>query len=197
MSRSRARGLLPLLGMVIWLGGCAGLFPASRPPAVQRAAPFDVVGRVLVNFDGRSLTANVRWLHTMASDDIWLMTPTGQALAYLREDDDGASYTGVDQSRYRSTSIAALARRALGWELPTAQLQHWLRGVPAPGAVEGIERGADGRLKQLTQDGWRVSYDYYPADQNGGLPRRIELTRAPQTLRLVIDTWRDLAADSP
>lgn len=196
---SRLRAQLPLLWlMVLAIGGCASLFPSPRPPLALRAAPFDVLGRVLVNFDGRALTANVRWRHTVESDDIWLMTPTGQALAYLREDDQGATFTGADQSTYRATSVAALTQRAMGWEFPTAQLQHWLRAAPAPGAaVENIEHGAEGRIKQLTQDGWRVRYDYYPADQYQGLPRRMELTRTSQTLRLVIDTWRDPAAETP
>lgn len=190
---SRLRGwCLPitLLSLAV-LAGCASLLPAARAP-VPRAAPFDVLGRVLVSFDGRALSANVRWLHTAEIDDIWLMTPTGQALAYLREDREGATFTGVDQTSYRASSMAALTQRALGWELPTVQLQHWLRGVPAPGVnPELVERNADGRIKQLGQHGWRVSYDYDPQAPNANLPRRMELKREAQTLRLVIDTWRD------
>ena len=59
------------------LGGCASVQPV--PEKAGRAAPFDVLGRVLVHFEGNAVSANVRWLHTQDADEIWLMTPTGQA----------------------------------------------------------------------------------------------------------------------
>ena len=71
------------------------------------------------------------------------------------------------------------------------RLQYWVRGAPAPGsAAEITERDALGKIRQLTQDGWRVTYEYYPPAESDGLPRRMELVGATQTMRLVIDTWR-------
>lgn len=185
-----------LIAALMAIGGCA-----SVPSALQgatRAAPFDVLGRMLVNYDGRSLTANVRWLHAPEADDVWLMTPTGQALAHLRESADGAVLTAADQTQYRAGSLETLAQRALGWELPVGHLQHWVRGVPSPGVnTETVERDAAGRIRQLAQAGWRVSYDYFGAGENAGLPRRMEVVGSAQTLRLVIDTWRRETADQP
>jgi outer membrane biogenesis lipoprotein LolB len=71
------------------------------------------------------------------------------------------------------------------------QLQYWLRGVPVPEVPAQIgERDGAGNIRQLEQDGWRVSYDYYPPGQMQGLPRRVDLAGASQTMRMVIDTWR-------
>ncbi|MBM3342357.1 MAG: outer membrane lipoprotein LolB [Betaproteobacteria bacterium] len=182
-----------LLAALLFLNGCASLPTAT--PAAPRAAPFDVLGRVLVNFDGRAITANVRWLHAADGDDIWLMTPTGQALAHIAETATGATITTADQTQYQAGSIEALTRRALGWILPARQMQHWLRGAPVPGIdAEIAERDAAGRITRMTQDGWRVSYDYYPVTENDGLPRRMELANGAQMLRLVIDSWRREAA---
>jgi outer membrane lipoprotein LolB len=189
----------PLLAL-LWalaLGGCANLLPPGEA-SDARAAPFDVLGRVFVRYGDRALTANVRWQHARESDDIWLMTPTGQALAYLREDHEGATFTGADQVQYRATRVESLTRQAMGWELPVSRLQFWLRGAAAPGAsAQVIERDSDGRTRRMMQDGWQVTYDYYPAGQNNGLPRRMELASTGQTLRLVIDTWRTEAAEGP
>jgi outer membrane lipoprotein LolB len=176
-----------LLALLLGLSGCASLTPE---PAIARAAPFDVLGRVLVNYDGRGLTAHVRWLHAQDADEIWLMTPTGQALAHVREDAEGAVITTADQTQYRAARVEALTRRALGWELPISRLQYWVRAMPAPGGpAEITERDAAGKIRTLAQDGWRIAYDYYPSGQNDGLPRRLEVVGAAQTLRLVIDTW--------
>ncbi len=192
MSFARALWLPATLAVLFGLGGCAGLPPA---PGVPRAAPFEVLGRVLVSYDGRAFTANVRWLHASDSDEIWLMTPTGQALAHVREDGEGAVLTGADQTQYRAARVEALTRRALGWELPMTRLQYWVRGTPAPASpadapAEVGERDEAGRIRQLTQDGWRIRYEHYPPARNAGLPWRLQLAGATQSMRLVIDTWR-------
>jgi outer membrane lipoprotein LolB len=191
---SVARSIFPalVLAALLGLGGCASL---PQTPAAPRAAPFEVLGRVLVSYDGRAFTAHVRWLHAADTDEIWLMTPTGQALAYLHEDSAGALITSADQTQYRASRVEALTKRALGWELPMTRLQYWVRGVPAPVIPPDVpaeigERDAAGRIRHLAQDGWRISYEHYPPAQNDGLPRRLELAGATQTLRLVIDTWR-------
>jgi outer membrane lipoprotein LolB len=137
-------------------------------------------------------------LHATDTDDIWLMTPTGQALAQIRQDFGGAMITTAEQKQYRASSVEALTKQALGWEVPISRLQHWLRAQPVPGlAAEIIERDAAGKIRQLVQDGWRVTYDYYPAAVNDGLPRLMEVVGADQTLRLVIDTWRPNTPDAP
>jgi outer membrane lipoprotein LolB len=174
-----------LPAVLLGLGGCASLQPQT-PTAL---------GRVLVSYEGRAFTANVRWLHAPDADEIWLMTPTGQALAHLQQDATGAVITSADQTQYRAARVEALTRRALGWELPMARLQYWVRGVPAPAIPPEVpadirERDTAGRIRQLAQDGWRISYEHYPPTQNEGLPRRLDLAGATQTMRLVIDTWR-------
>ncbi len=178
------------------LSGCASVQPL--PQNAGRAAPFDVLGRVLVHYDGRAFSANVRWMHAADADEIWLLTPTGQALAQMREDGEGATLTGADKSQYRASRVESLTKQALGWELPVARLQHWIRGTPVPNSpAEITERDAAGKVRQLAQDGWKITYDYYPPAENEGLPRRMEVVGATQTLRLVIDTWRREGADSP
>ena len=170
------------------LGACAALLPATQGP---RSAPFDILGRVLVSYDTKAFNAHVRWWHGAEHDEIWLMTPTGQTLAHLREDGMGATITGTDQTQYHGSRVESLTQQALGWEFPLARLQHWVRGTPAPDPAAGIgERDSAGRITHMTQEGWRIRYDYHTAPEQNGLPRRIEITGTAQNIRLVIDDWR-------
>ena len=181
------RAIFSLLLLSV-LGGCAVLAPRDAGP---RAEPFDVLGRVLVSYDGRSFSSHVRWQHAAQFDELWLMTPTGQTLAHLREEGMGAVLTGTDQTKYYGASVEALTQQALGWEFPLARLQHWLRGMPAPNIAADIaERDGAGRITRMTQEGWRISCEYYSAAEQDGLPRRVEITGATQNIRLVIDSWR-------
>jgi outer membrane lipoprotein LolB len=96
------------------LGACASVAPRDAGP---RAEPFDVLGRVLVSYDGRSFSSSVRWQHGAEADELWLMTSTGQTLAYLRDDRNGATITGADQVKYQGSTVESLTKQGLGWEL--------------------------------------------------------------------------------
>lgn len=171
------------------LAGCALLAPA--PPLAPPAPAFDLVGRVAVTYDGRAFTSGVRWQHTAERDELWLMTPAGQALAHIVGDADGALFTGADRSEYRAADIASLTRRALGWQMPVEKLAWWVQGELAPGAViQAVERDAHGRISLLAQEGWRIAYAYESGDAPGSRLRRLELAREGQAMRLVIDAWR-------
>jgi outer membrane lipoprotein LolB len=177
---------------VLLLAACATVAPGSLPPA----ASFDLIGRVLVSGEGRAFSSNLRWRHDADSDELWLMSPVGQTLAHIAADDSGATLTTPDQQEYRAFTAESLTRRALGWPLPLGGLRYWIQAVADPGGdVATVTRDAAGRPALLVQDGWSVSYAYPDPPAPTALPRRLDLARDGQRIRLVIDEWR--SGDTP
>jgi outer membrane lipoprotein LolB len=171
------------------LAGCAALEPS--PPPAPPAPAFELIGRVAVSYNGRAFSSGVRWEHTAERDELWLLTPAGQALAHIVGDADGATFTGSDRSQYRAGDIGSLIRRALGWEMPVTRLAWWVQGALAPGAVvQAVERDEHARLAVLAQDGWRITYAYEPPEERGSPLRRLILAGGSTEIRLVIDGWR-------
>lgn len=183
----RVRALAASFALAL-IAACATVALAPRD-----SRPFDLLGRALVTYSGGAITANVRWEHAAERDEIWLMTPTGQTLAHIVDTPDGAVLTRADQQQYRAGNVEALTRQGLGWVLPVSLLQYWVRGVPAPGAPpSALQRDSAGRLTALTQNDWKVSLTYYPAEgDRAGLVRRVDLNDGANEIRFVIDTWRD------
>ena len=178
------------LAATLLFAACAAFTPA--PPAGSDT-PFDIVGRVAVNFEGRAFSSNLRWRHAAGREDVWLSTPLGQTLAYIQSDAAETTLTTADQQVYRAGSVEALTRRALGWDLPLSRLTWWVRGAANPGgAPTDAQRDERSRLTHLDQDGWKIAFENYPPDQNGGLPRRLDLKSGAQEIRLVIDGWREV-----
>lgn len=170
--------------------GCAPLSGSIAP-----SSPFDLLGRVLAGADGRAFSAGFRWRHEMQSNEIWLMSPTGTTLAYISSDAAGATLITADQQEYRAFSAEGLTRQALGWALPLAQLQYWVRGEMVPDvAAEAVERDVRGRLVRLDQAGWSLRFAYPEVPAQSALPRRLDLEQAGQRIRMVIDEWREQAA---
>ncbi len=171
------------------LAACAVL--PSPDQTAPRAAAFDLVGRVAVNYGGRAFSSGIRWQHAAEFDEIWLLTPTGQALAHILAGAPGATLTGADRNQYHASDVESLTRRALGWELPLARLTWWVRGEIVPGGVIGeVLRDPQGRLVRLWQEGWQITYVHHASNETGGLPQRLDLARDGHQIRLVIDTWR-------
>ena len=179
------------LAAVLALAGCAALQPGERDAASQPAPPFDLSGRMVVSYDGGAFSSGLRWRHGLEGDEMWLLTPLGQALAHIRNEANNATFTAADQKQYQASSVESLTRQALGWELPLGRLQFWVRGEVAPGGPPtAVERDGEQRLTLLEQDGWRIVFANYPREEHGGLPRSLALTRGDQKIRLVIDGWR-------
>ena len=59
-------------------------------------------------------------------------------------------------------------------------------------AVEGLEYDTQGRLRALSQHGWRVDYlDWFPAEgARPVLPRREEARRDGAAVKLAVDQWQ-------
>jgi outer membrane lipoprotein LolB len=180
----RARALLTLAA-ALWLAACASV--ATR----DEAGPFDLVGRVFVGYDGRSFSSNLRWNHEMGVDQIWLMSPLGQTLAYIEDGPTGATLTSADQQVYHAASVESLTDRALGWALPLAELRYWVRGAEAPGVpAQDVQRATDGPLLELTQKDWHITFTPPAPGNPDRRPQRLQITRGSQQIRLVIDQWR-------
>jgi outer membrane lipoprotein LolB len=177
------------LAIAVVVAACATL---PEPPVIPASpAPFDLSGRVRASYDGHAFSSGVRWQHAAGRDEISLLSPVGQTLAYIVGEAGGATLTAADQKQYGAASVESLTRQALGWELPLASLQYWVQGEPAPlGAPDAVERDAGRRLTALTQNGWRIVFVNYPPAEHGGLPRRLDLSSGAQQIRLVIDGWR-------
>ena len=125
---------------------------------------------------------------------MWLLSPVGQTRAHIAADDSGAVLTTPDRQEYREFSVESLTRRALGWSLPLVELRFWIMAMPAPGDPPAIlNRDAAGRISSIDQNAWRIRYVYPEAPAT--LPRRLDLNRGEQHIRLVIDSWR--SGDAP
>ncbi|MBI3479137.1 MAG: outer membrane lipoprotein LolB [Nitrosomonadales bacterium] len=182
--------LLLVLGLAM-LSGCASLQPAQAPtvrPSHPETAPFEMSGRVSINHQGERHTAGLHWTHRAQSDEILLLTPLGQTVARIYRDDSHATLDDGKQ-RYQDADVESLMQQVLGWHLPLAGLHQWVLGLPVADVPAQTERGGDGRVSLLYQDGWEVRYLRFADSQPDSLPSRLQLNRENLQMQLLIDEW--------
>ena len=159
---------------------------ATVAPRVIVAPPFELTGRIVVRYQDRGFSSSLRWTQAGVRDDIRLIGPLGQTVARLEADAQGATLTATDQRTYHASSIESLTKSAFGWRFPVDGIRYWVFGEAMPGVSPAVlERDDSRRIARLTQDEWRVVFNYPTAD--APRPSRIDVTGNDAEIRLVID----------
>jgi len=152
---------------------------------------FQLSGRVNVRVEQAAYPGRIRWQHGPETDEVWLYSPIGNAVAHMRQEPDGALLVTADGKEYRAQNVNVLAREVLGYELPLDGLQYWVRGLPSPDLeVSEQKEDANGRPELLRQAGWKIAYlDWAPAGVSG-LPSKLDVIGNNMRMRLVVDEWK-------
>jgi outer membrane lipoprotein LolB len=191
--QSLVRAVLQAVAAAL-LGACApvALERASAlgvPPAPQGS--FDVAGRLSAHHGDDALTANFRWRHASERDELELASPLGQTVALLSGDASNVRLQTADGRVSTASDWSALTEQGLGWPLPVDGLVFWIQGAPRPGSSFSAEKGDDGRVALLRQDGWTIVYHAYSeAAAPASRPARMTLSYPDLELRIAVDHWQ-------
>lgn len=187
------------------LGGCATWAPAPTVPGVANPGAWQQRLSKLDRLDGWTLrgragsggvigfTGSIRWVQTGQSFVIDVAGPFGAGATRLT-----GTPQRVEIRNARDTWITddpqALLQEIYGWNLPVSGLRHWALGRPIPDVAATLEVDDRGRLTGLQQSGWSISYTEYAETAIGlALPAKISLENGDASLRLLIESWSDLA----
>lgn len=141
-------------------------------------------GRVNARYKNESHTPRIRWQQNDMEYTIrlWGTLNVGATLITGQP-----GFVTFEQGRETSTASTpeALILEHLGYELPVSQLNYWIKGLPTPDEEHRMVLGEFNQLVSLEQAGWRMSYEDYRLYGSYSLPRRIEMSRDENNIRLV------------
>ena len=187
--------------LLLLLVGCASGPPLTGDhppqwPAQARAAQdwrdWELQGRVALRLGDEGWQGGILWRQADNDYRIQISGPFGQGGIQL-EGGPGRVEFQQGERVVRAGDAEALMQRELGWSLPLAGLDHWVRGVPRRAGRALLQFDSDGRLARLEEAGWVVDYLAYDDSTQPPLPGRIALEHAGLRLRLVVDRWQRLA----
>lgn len=203
---TRLRNLPVCVALLMLAAGCA--VPVSRPAdaqlerlwaahsaALHPVSHWDLRGRLAVRTDSRGGQASLSWRREASRHSIQLNGPFGSGAVRVTQDPQGARLQDAENRVFEAANAEQLVALYTGWNLPIANLDWWLRGLPVPEHPSLRELDDAGRLRLLQQQGWTVRYQEYMRVEALDLPSRLTLTRAPEGLlpgmeaRFVIERW--------
>ena len=179
------------VAFMVTLAGCASI-PSEPVPADTsgRDLPhaFELQARISATDGTQAVSGRLEWMHT-AHGDTWTMrSPLGQVLGELTSDRHGALLRTADGALLTAPSADAILPELLGMEAPVDALPHWVHAVPRPGA-RVLDRDPEGRPSRISDAGWIIDYAQYPTADAHAPPRRIDIHRGDNRLRLIVDQW--------
>ena len=150
---------------------------------IEQSNNWQLRGRVNVRYHDESHTPRIQW---QQQDDkyrirLWGTFNTGNTIItgepnLVTMEHDGRIVT--------AKSPEDLILENLGYELPVSYLEFWIRSLPSPKSDSELEFNDLENLSMIKQDGWEVSYPEVRQFDGVTLPRRVEITKATDDIRL-------------
>jgi len=140
-------------------------------------------GRVNVQYENESHTPRIQWRQQDKEYNIrlWGTFNAGNTRITGQKEYVTMEHKG---DVFKAKSPEELILRQLGYELPVSYLEYWVRGLPAPNSEANFTLDELNQLSQINQDGWTINYQEHRQYGDFILPRRVEVTRPRNDIRL-------------
>lgn len=188
-----ARPLLLLLTLLT-LSACQNLQTTDIQSADALAANHQLVnwraeGKIKIVANGESQTAAFDWRQHKGNYAIHFFGPFGAGSSWLRRTSKGVTLELPDRPPMQASSPEQLLFDAAGWQAPISNLQHWIKGVPAPKppATQNSEISSDGIA--FEQAGWQINADRLKDTDGFLLPGKVTGSDSNTQVTVIIKRW--------
>jgi len=189
---------LPLVLLFV-LSACSSMSPQlTNIPLTTRVyqPQIQMSGRLSAQYEAnyreQSISVHFDWSQTPQQTAISFSSPTGQIVATILINGQGAQLTQADKPTQYASDINQLSTEVLGWPMPVAGLRDWLQGfVDADHSLPLTQATAS---QPINVDGWSLRYASWLTENNIERPKRLDLSRQTEqaglvSLRIVVDDW--------
>jgi outer membrane lipoprotein LolB len=162
----------------------------ANPSSAKVPSSWDLSGAIAARNKNKAWTASINWLQSgPGAYQIRLFGPLGSGAIMIEKQGGVVSFRDGPKSA-KSTNADELLKQQTGIRLPVNNLYYWVRGIPAPGAVQSATHSSTNQLTLLRQSGYTIEYLSFTKSGNTVLPSLIKLTGNGIFIKLVIKRWK-------
>jgi outer membrane lipoprotein LolB len=193
---------LALCAIALVLVGCATTREPRTmlPPEAQEAAlrgldGFSIKGSTSVRAGEDGFNASLDWEQHDEAALVKLSGPVGAGRLTISWQPGSVRLESSRGQQFEGAEAEQVLLDELGFVPPFDALRYWVLGLEAPGeAATQRELDESGRLGELTQQQWRISYDKWMSVSSpaGGVqvPKRLTVTRDDLRLKVLVRRWK-------
>ncbi len=162
----------------------------NRAENISGVSAWSLVGRISLDDGEEGGSGRLQWVVKADHSTIDFRGAMGRGAWYLEIGPQGAVLRLADGNEHFAPAVDALIQQQVGWPIPVAALQWWVRGLAAPGPVDEQQLDARGLLTSLKQFGWEIDFNRYASDSGVAMPTRLDARQNNYRLKLAINRWQ-------
>lgn len=177
-------------------GALSGHSWEQRQAKLQALHEWRLSGKASFRTPERSATVALSWSRQADSWQVRGNGSFGRGAFRAEQDRNGGLLWRSGEKLRTGSSVIELLRQESGVAFPVAELDYWIKGLPAPGPVTEQKINGQAELTRLVQGDWEIRYLDYGLWNGLRLPKKIFVSGPDTELRFVIHSWV-LRADPP
>jgi outer membrane lipoprotein LolB len=155
---------------------------------------WDLTAKFSVSTKDGTESGSIRWILNPNEERLDVLSPTGSVVAQLTMTESEARLKTDDRETV-AKNADTLFKDVMDISLPVNALRYWVRGLGTPDLpLESVEKDGEGRITQLSQDGWQLAYNGSISIESGShrfeVPRRLTATRDDIEIRWASTEWQ-------
>lgn len=162
--------------------------------SADQLSQWDLTAKFSVTTSQGTESGSIRWILNGEEERLNILSPTGSIVAQLLIVDEEARLK-TDDGESVASNAETLFKNVMNLSLPISALKFWVRGLDAPNLpLQSVKKDAEGRITDLTQDGWKLAYNGNISIESGSnlfeVPRRFTATRDDIEIRWASTEWQ-------
>jgi outer membrane lipoprotein LolB len=155
---------------------------------------WDLTAKFSVSTKDGTESGSIRWILNPDEERLDVLSPTGSVVAQLTMTESEARLKTDDRETV-AKDAGTLFKDVMDISLPVNALRYWVRGLDSPDLpLESVEKDGEGRITELSQDGWQLAYNGNISIESGShrfeVPRRLTATRGDIEIRWASTEWQ-------
>ena len=155
---------------------------------------WDLTAKFSVSTKDGIESGSIRWILNPDEERLDVLSPTGSVVAQLTMTESEARLKTDDRETV-AKDADTLFKDVMDISLPVNALRYWVRGLDSPDLpLESVEKDGEGRITELSQDGWQLAYNGNISIESGShrfeVPRRLTATRGDIEIRWASTEWQ-------
>ena len=162
---------------------------AAREAELAQRAHWTLTARIAVSNGQDGGSGELAWRQDGARYTFTVHAPVTGRTWKLSGDAQRAVLEGVDAQPDVGTDAERLLRERLGWDVPLAELDAWVRGMRAASGRADVQYDDKNLPAVIEQSGWKVEYRDWFVGRDPALPRKLFASRGAARVRMAIEDW--------
>ncbi len=161
----------------------------ERRLSLEQRPDWKTQGRIALQVSNDAWSASISWRQVGGLYEIAIYGPLGRPRFLVEGGNHQIALTTGQGKKFAATDARRLIEQHMGWSVPVSGLRYWLLALLEPHRPGQQLFDDEGRLVELRQSGWKISYRDYRSVNGIDMPQKIRMEHDKLTVKLIFKDW--------